>query len=305
MNVLQVKNVSKSYANHQALKNVSIAVPQQSIYGLLGPNGAGKTTLLRIINQIIAADQGEILINNAPLNPAHIREIGYLPEERGLYKKMKVTEQLVYLAKLKGLSTHEAVERIRQWFHRLEIVGWDNKRIEDLSKGMQQKIQFIATVVHEPDLIILDEPFSGFDPVNTNLIKAEIRSLQKKGKTIIFSTHRMESVEELCSHIALINKSEKVLEGLKSEIKSHYKSNTYCVLHKREITPLPGDFSSVSTLRLEDGSFETTLRLENGENPDRILLEFIERKAEIHGFREMLPSINDIFISLVKGQQHA
>ena len=301
MNVLQVKNVSKSYANHQALKNVSISVPKQSIYGLLGPNGAGKTTLLRIINQIIAADQGEILINDTPLHPAHIREIGYLPEERGLYKKMKVTEQLVYLARLKGLSTHEAADRIRKWFQRLEITGWDNKRIEDLSKGMQQKIQFIATVVHEPDLIILDEPFSGFDPVNTNLIKDEIRALQKKGKTIIFSTHRMESVEELCSHIALINQSEKVLEGPKSEIKSHYKTDTYCVLHKHEVAPLPGEFSSVSTTRREDGNFETIIRLENGENPDRILLEFIERKAEVHGFREMLPSINDIFIALVKG----
>lgn len=302
MNVLEVTNVSKSYANHQALKHVSITVPKQSIYGLLGPNGAGKTTLIRIVNQIIAADQGEILINNVPLNPSHIRNIGYLPEERGLYKKMKVSEQLVYLARLKGLSTHEATVRIRNWFERLEIVGWDNKRIEDLSKGMQQKIQFIATVVHEPDLIILDEPFSGFDPVNTNLIISEIRALQERGKTIIFSTHRMESVEELCSHIALINRSEKVLEGQKNDIKRNYKSNTFCLHHRKAVESLPDDFHSVSTIQLEDGTFETTLRLENEENPDRILLEFIERKAEIHGFKEMLPSINDIFIKLVKGQ---
>lgn len=305
MNALEAKNVSKSYANHQALTNVSISVPKQSIYGLLGPNGAGKTTLLRIINQIIAADTGEILINNKPLNPDHIQEIGYLPEERGLYKKMKVTEQLLYLARLKGLSTHEAVERIQKWFQRLEIKGWDHKRIEDLSKGMQQKIQFIATIVHDPDLIILDEPFSGFDPVNTNLIKDEILALQERGKTIIFSTHRMESVEELCSHIALINKSEKVLEGLKSDVKNQYRSNTYSVVHKREVASLPTDFVVVNTIPLEDGTFETIIRLENEENPDRILSALIERKAEIHGFKEMLPSINDIFITLVKGQQHA
>ncbi len=302
MNVLQARDVSKSYANHQALRNVSIAVPKQSVYGLLGPNGAGKTTLIRIINQIIAADQGEILINNQRLKPAHIREIGYLPEERGLYKKMKVTEQLVYLARLKGMNTHEAVTRIRKWFQRLEITDWDNKRIEDLSKGMQQKIQFIATVVHEPDLIILDEPFSGFDPVNTNLIKDEIRALQAQGKTIIFSTHRMESVEELCSHIALINKSEKVLEGLKKDIKSQYKSNTYCIVHKNEVAAVPDNFSVLSTLLQEEGTFETTVRLDNGESPDRLLSAFIEKNAEIRAFKEVLPSINDIFITLVKDQ---
>jgi ABC-2 type transport system ATP-binding protein len=302
LNALEATHISKSYANHQALRNVSVAIPKQSIYGLLGPNGAGKTTLLRIINQIIAADQGEILINNQRLNPTHIRQIGYLPEERGLYKKMKVTEQLLYLARLKGLSTHEAVTRIKKWFHRLEITGWEQKRIEDLSKGMQQKIQFIATVVHEPDLIILDEPFSGFDPVNANLIKAEIRALQERGKTIIFSTHRMESVEELCSHIAMINKSEKVVEGPKNEIKSQYKSNAYCVLHKQNVEVLPDEFSIVSTVLLEDGTFETIIKLDNGESPDRVLQEFIARKAEVHGFRELLPSINDIFITLVKGQ---
>ena len=301
MNALEARHISKSYANHQALRNVSIAVPTQSVYGLLGPNGAGKTTLLRIINQIIAADQGEILINGQRLHSDHIRQIGYLPEERGLYKKMKVTEQLVYLARLKGLSTHEAGKRIKHWFERLEIGAWENKRIEDLSKGMQQKIQFIATVVHEPDLIILDEPFSGFDPVNANLIKAEIKALQERGKTIIFSTHRMESVEELCSHIAMINKSEKVLEGLKNEIRNQYKTNTYCVVHKQQVEVMPNGFSTLSTILLEDGNFETTIQLENNESPDNILREFIDRKAEVHGFKEMLPSINDIFITLVKG----
>ncbi len=242
MNLLEAQHIYKRYADHEALRDVSIAIPKQAIFGLLGPNGAGKTTLIRIINQIITADQGEIRIKGEPLAPHHIADIGYLPEERGLYKKMKVGEQLRYLARLKGLSSREANERIRSWFKRLEISGWSEKKIEDLSKGMQQKIQFIATVVHDPDLIILDEPFSGFDPVNANLIKDEILALRERGKTIIFSTHRMESVEEMCSHVAMINQSEKVLDGTKQEIKNQYRTNTYEVLHGGQLNGLAVDY---------------------------------------------------------------
>src|SRR5690606_17798246 len=224
VDILSIENVSKHYAQHVALDNVSVNVPTQSIFGLLGPNGAGKTTLIRIITQIIEADNGKIQVNGQPLATHHVYEIGYLPEERGLYKKMKVGEQLLYLAQLKGLDKKEAMERIKVWFKKFDIGDWWGKNIEDLSKGMQQKIQFIATVLHRPKLIILDEPFSGFDPINANLIKDEILELRENGSTIIFSTHRMESVEALCDHIALINKSQKILDGSKKEIKNRFRT---------------------------------------------------------------------------------
>jgi ABC-2 type transport system ATP-binding protein len=232
LNILTAKNIHKSYGDFKALNNIDLEVPREAIFGLLGPNGAGKTTFIRIITQIIMADQGSILINNKPLNIEHIKQIGYLPEERGLYKKMKVGEHLLYLAQLKGLSRSQAMEQIKIWFKKFEIAGWWNKKVEDLSKGMQQKVQFIATVLHDPDLIILDEPFSGFDPINVNIIKDEILNFSKQGKTVILSTHRMESVEELCDYIALINKSEKILEGSKKKIKQNHKTNTFEVSHK-------------------------------------------------------------------------
>ncbi|MDX5348223.1 MAG: ATP-binding cassette domain-containing protein, partial [Hymenobacteraceae bacterium] len=242
MNILEIKGITKRYANHEALHQVSFEIPKGSIFGLLGPNGAGKTSLIRIITQITGADEGEILFKGEELKPKHIREIGYLPEERGLYKKMKVGEQLLYLAQLKGMSKAEATTRIKEWVDRFEIRTWLGKNIEDLSKGMQQKVQFVATVLHEPDLIILDEPFSGFDPINANLIKDEILRLREQGSTIIFSTHRMESVEELCDHIALINRSRKVLDGPVQEVKAAYKTDTFLVEGKGFLLLTSPDF---------------------------------------------------------------
>ena len=227
--MLEIKNIVKQYANHRALDDVSTRVETGSIFGLLGPNGAGKTSLIRIINQITAPDGGEIFFDGERLNPNHIGRIGYLPEERGLYKKMEIGEQMLYLAQLKGLSRNDATDRIKHWFEKMEMQSWWHKKVEDLSKGMQQKVQFVATVVHQPDLIILDEPFTGFDPVNVNVIREEILALNRGGATIIFSTHRMESVEELCDSIVLINKSKKILDGKVREIKNTYRTNTYRV----------------------------------------------------------------------------
>lgn len=221
---IEISNLSKHYADHVALNNVSLSVPEQSIYGLLGPNGAGKTTLIRILNQITGPDSGQILIDGEPLNPKHTERIGYLPEERGLYKKMKVGEQAIYLAQLKGIHKAEAERRLRQWFEKFEIGDWWNKTVEELSKGMQQKIQFITTVIHEPDILIFDEPFSGFDPINANLLKESILELRDKGATILLSTHNMNSVEELCDSISLINKGEKILEGKVTEIKRQHRN---------------------------------------------------------------------------------
>ena len=223
---IEVTNLTKRYADHLALNNVSLSVPEQSIYGLLGPNGAGKTTLIRILNQITGPDSGQILIDGEPLTPKHTERIGYLPEERGLYKKMKVGEQAIYLAQLKGIQKAEAERRLKQWFEKFEIEGWWNKTVEELSKGMQQKIQFITTVIHEPDILIFDEPFSGFDPINANLLKESILELREKGATILLSTHNMNSVEELCDSISLINKGEKILEGKVTEIKQQHRSAT-------------------------------------------------------------------------------
>jgi len=297
--ILQTDNISKSYAKHQALQDISIEIRRQSIFGLLGPNGAGKTTLIRIITQIIKADQGSVLINGEKLNLDHIKILGYLPEERGLYKKMKVGEQLLYLARLKGLSKMDALIRLKAWFKKFDISDWLHKNVEDLSKGMQQKIQFISTILHEPELIILDEPFSGFDPINANLIKDEILELQEKGSTIIFSTHRMESVEELCDHIALINNSRKILDGATSEIKSSYKSETYLATYKGELNTINPVFEIINQEKAGNGLFTSSIKIKNGKGPNDLLQELIG-KVEVHGFEEKLPSINDIFISKVK-----
>ncbi|MGF1556749.1 ABC transporter ATP-binding protein [Paucihalobacter sp.] len=304
-NLLVANNVSKKFGTFTALNNVSIAVPHGSIFGLLGPNGAGKTTLIRIINQITMPDTGEVFLDGAPLSPMHIRDIGYLPEERGLYKSMKVGEQALYLAQLKGLSKSEAKERLKYWFDKLDISDWWNKKIEELSKGQAQKIQFVVTVLHRPKLLIFDEPFSGFDPINANLIKDEILQLRDEGATVIFSTHRMESVEELCDHIALIHKSNKVLDGKLTDIKRSFKTNTFEVGLQtsnaseviREIEQhfevLPATFKNLN----ED--LKLNIRLNAQSSPNE-LLTFLTSKAEVHHFVEVIPSANDIFIQTVK-----
>ncbi|AWM34936.1 ABC transporter ATP-binding protein [Hymenobacter nivis] len=296
--ILEALDVRKTYAAHTALDGVSLAIPEQSIFGLLGPNGAGKTSLIRIITQITGADGGEIRFRGQRLGPEHIGRIGYLPEERGLYKKMKVGEQLLYLARLRGLKRADAVARIKQWLTRLDLVPWAQKNVEDLSKGMQQKVQFIATVLHQPELIILDEPFSGFDPINANLIKDEILALREQGATIIFSTHRMESVEELCDSIALINKSRKVLDGPVSAIKNEFRTNTYEVEGKgRPILSHP-DFEVVEQKARENDHFYARVKLHDGTTPNE-LLRFLIGQVEVHAFRERIPSINEIFIQRV------
>lgn len=299
MEVLTINNVSKSYSNHQALKSISFSISNQRIFGLLGPNGAGKTTLLRIITQIIDADEGEILINGEPLKNDHIKDIGYLPEERGLYKKMKVGEQLLYLAMLKGMSKAEAKKEAAEWMKKFEITDWWNKKLEDLSKGMSQKIQFISTIIHRPKLLILDEPFSGFDPINTNLIKDEILELRENGSTIIFSTHNMESVEELCDDIALINKSEKILSGSKTDIKTSYKSNLFRLVHSGELGELKEGFELKESEKNLDGLNLSLIQVNNGAGPNDLLKYLIDR-TEIHAFEEKIPSMNDIFIANVK-----
>lgn len=303
MEALTALNVSKRYTHHLALDNVSFTIPQGTIFGLLGPNGAGKTTLIRIINQIINADGGEITIFGERLAPRHIGTIGYLPEERGLYKKMKVGEQLIYFAQLKGLSRHDAVQKSKAWIRKFEIPDWWNKKVEDLSKGMAQKVQFISTVMHEPRLIILDEPFSGFDPVNAQIITKEIFELKDKGSTIIFSTHRMETVEDLCDHIALINKSQKILEGSKKQVKDQYRSNTFLVEHKGKLSGTEGVSSLVSQAEIGEGFFRSVISAPEGTNPNQVIHELIGI-TEVHSFVERIPSINEIFIQLVKGETH-
>ena len=303
-NLLEVDQVSKKFGNYTALNNVSIQVPKGSIFGLLGPNGAGKTTLIRIINQITAPDSGTVLLDGNFLEENHIKDIGYLPEERGLYKSMKVGEQALYLAQLKGLSKSEAKKRLNFWFDRLEIGDWWNKKIQELSKGMAQKIQFIVTVLHEPKLLIFDEPFSGFDPINANLIKDEILRLRGEGATIIFSTHRMESVEELCDDIALINKSNKILDGKLIDIKRQYKSNTYEVGIRgdhSQLTQLITDKFETSQARfktLED-ELKLNIKIKEEHNPND-LLSFLTTHGEVSHFVELIPSVNDIFIQTVK-----
>ncbi|MBF9222126.1 ABC transporter ATP-binding protein [Hymenobacter ruricola] len=297
--ILEAIDVRKAYANHVALSGVSLAIPEGSIFGLLGPNGAGKTSLIRIITQITGADEGEIRFRGERLNPGHIAQIGYLPEERGLYKKMKVGEQLLYLAQLRGLSRADATARIKQWLNRFEIKEWAGKNVEDLSKGMQQKVQFIATVLHEPSLIILDEPFSGFDPINANLIKDEILRLKQEGATIIFSTHRMESVEEMCDNIALINRSRKVLDGPIGVIRDQFKTNTYEVEGRGKLLVVHPDFEVVEQKERENGHFYARVQLHAGVRPND-LLRYLIGAVEVEAFREKIPSINEIFIRRVR-----
>jgi len=295
---LETKEVVKQYDAHLALNRVSIQVPEQKIFGLLGPNGAGKTTLIRIINRITAPDSGEVLFKNRPLAPDDIYNIGYLPEERGLYKKMKVGEQAVYLARLKGLSDAEAKKRLKVWFEKFDILSWWNKKLEELSKGMQQKIQFIITVVHEPELLIFDEPFSGFDPLNTELLKNEILDLKAKGKTIIFSTHNMASVEEICDEITLINRSEVVLSGDVAEIRMRHKKHIFKLQIENENLNIDPVFCEI----LETGNhFHThwfrVRSLQHLSNSD--FLSLLLQKNEILSFEEEIPSMNDIFIQTV------
>ncbi|GAB4132733.1 MAG: ABC transporter ATP-binding protein [Raineya sp.] len=297
--ILSIRNVSKQYAQHKALDNVSLEIPQKSIFGLLGPNGAGKTTLIRTITQIISLDAGEIYFAGEKLKPEHVNRIGYLPEERGLYKKMKVGEQLVYLARLKGLDAAEARRKIKYWVEKLEMQGWAERNVEDLSKGMQQKVQFVATVLHEPEFLILDEPFSGFDPVNAQIIKNEILELKKKGITILFSTHRMESVEELCEYIALIHHSKKILEGKTHEIKYQYRDNTYKVSYEGIIADLPEGMQIIAENKNEaNNQKESIISLKETHTANELLASLI-RQVSIHSFQENIPSVNDIFIRLV------
>ena len=301
MYILSAQHITKRYTTHTALDDVSIQIPKGSIFGLLGPNGAGKTSLIRIITQITAPDQGEVFFKGELLAPKHIAHIGYLPEERGLYKKMKVGDQLLYLARLKGLSKADAMDKLKEWFKKFEIQTWWGKNVEDLSKGMAQKIQFVATVLHEPELLILDEPFTGFDPVNANLIKDEILKLRGKGCTIIFSTHRMESVEELCDNIALIDKSKKILDGPTKKIKNQYKTNTYVVEGEGKLVSLPSQFDVRSMQELEDGFFKAIIRLPQGVLPNQ-LIEVLIGQVQVHSFVEHIPSMNEIFIRNVTGQ---
>ena len=303
MEALIANQVTKRYSNHLALDHVSLNIPEHTIFGLLGPNGAGKTTLIRIINQIINADEGSITIFGEKLQEKHVGTIGYLPEERGLYKKLKVGDQLIYLAQLKGLGRKDAAEKSKAWMRKFEITDWWNKKVEDLSKGMAQKVQFISTVMHEPRLIILDEPFSGFDPVNAQLITQEILQLKQKGCTIIFSTHRMETVEDLCDYIALIDKSKKILEGSKKQIKETFRSNTYTVEHRGQLTLLSDKFEMVSQKNTEDSFYTSVIKMQQDNNPNRLIRELTEL-TEVHSFVEKIPSMSEIFITLVKGEKH-
>jgi ABC-2 type transport system ATP-binding protein len=297
---LLVKDVSKVYSQHKALDNVSITIPEKTIFGLLGPNGAGKTTLIRIINQIINSDSGEILVFGEKLKPSHIEIIGYLPEERGLYKKMKVGDQLLYLAQLKGLSRKDALAKIKIWLEKFEIKDWWHKKVEDLSKGMAQKVQFISTVLHEPKLIILDEPFSGFDPVNAQLITEKILELKENGSTIIFSTHRMETVESLCDHIALINKSKKILEGPKKQVKESYRTNTFLIEHRGNHFQLPSEkYEIKSQVKIEEDLYTTTIKAAAGIKGNQVIRDLVDI-TELYSFQEKLPTMADIFIGLVK-----
>nr|WP_297165651.1 ABC transporter ATP-binding protein [uncultured Dysgonomonas sp.] len=298
---LEARNIIKQYANHRALNDVSIQVPKGKIYGLLGPNGAGKTTLIRIINRITAPDSGEVFLNGRASLPSDIYNIGYLPEERGLYKKMKVKEHALFLAELKGLKKHEANQRIDEWFEKFNITSWKDKKVEELSKGMQQKIQFITTVIHNPDLLILDEPFSGFDPVNAELLKKEILELKEKGKTIILSTHNMESVEALCDEITLINKSQVVLQGNVTEIRNKYKKHVFTVTVSGNDFELP---SGLFSLESKESNSETSkVRIKkSGQSSNSEILREITNKYEVLSFEEELPSMNEIFIQTVTAQ---
>ena len=302
MEIFQANNIVKEYAGHVALSSVSISVKEASIFGLLGPNGAGKTTLIRIINQITAPDSGDLFFDGRAMKAADIYQIGYLPEERGLYKKMKVGEQALYLAQLKGMSKTDALKSLKYWFEKFEIQAWWGKKVEELSKGMAQKVQFITTVIHQPKLLIFDEPFSGFDPINANLLKNEILELKKKGTTIIFSTHNMSSVEEICDHIALINQSKKILDGQIDQVKERFKSNTFEITYKGESGNLQEKLGSHFDILEHDADShlkQLKVRFLNG-NSNNDLLKILMNQFEIVSFRETIPSMNDVFIRVVE-----
>ncbi len=294
MNILKIINLNKTFGQTPALSNIDLEIPKGVVFGLLGPNGAGKTTLIRIINQIIDGDSGQVLFNNEPLNPRHITHIGYLPEERGLYKKMKVWDQLVYFARLKGMSGLEAKQKVKYWLEKLDVAAWREKRIEDLSKGMAQKIQFISTVIHEPELLILDEPFSGFDPMNAEIIKNEILELKQKGITVVLSTHRMESVELLCDHIAMIHKSKKILNGSLSEVKRDFRPHVFQI----KIIPNGTIFPLEWGVEMDSELVELSIAL-NGKSPNQLIQDLIPF-GDIIGFSENLPTMEEIFIQQVK-----
>ncbi len=302
MELFQAKNVVKEFSNHLALNNVSISVPENSIFGLLGPNGAGKTTLIRIINQITAPDKGQLFFEGRKMKSDDIYQIGYLPEERGLYKKMKVGEQSLYLARLKGLSKFDALKKLKYWFEKFEMTEWWNKKVEELSKGMQQKVQFVTTILHEPRLLIFDEPFSGFDPINANLLKNEILELKRKGSTIIFSTHNMSSVEELCDRISLINKSEVILEGEIFDIKKTYRTNVYELSYSGDPQKLQtglGYTYKLLTNTTENHIHFASIKTQTEDTENRLLKELIPL-VNIISFNELIPSMNDVFIRVVE-----
>jgi ABC-2 type transport system ATP-binding protein len=303
-NILEVEKVVKQYGDYTALNEISLSVPKGSIYGLLGPNGAGKTSLIRIINQITLPDSGNVFLDGEKLQPKHVQYIGYLPEERGLYKTMKVGEQCLYLAQMKGLSKAEAKIQLDYWFERLDIKGWWNKKIQELSKGMAQKIQFVVTVLHKPKLLIFDEPFSGFDPVNANLIKDEILALKENGATIIFSTHRMESVEELCDDIALIHKSNKLIEGKLDDVKRKYRSNTFEVgILTSNVEGLMYDLTQkyqLAQTHFKSLNDELKLNIELGNTAPNELLNMLTQRGQVTHFVEKIPSVNDIFIKTIQ-----
>lgn len=298
MNILEIQNLKKYFATQKAVDDISMTIEQGSIFGLLGPNGAGKTTLIRMITGIFYPDSGNILLKGKKFEPeTDAKYIGYMPEERGLYKKMKIGEQALYLARLKGLGKQDAMVKIKDWFKRLEMDSWWNKKVEDLSKGMGQKLQFVITVLHEPDLIILDEPFSGLDPVNANLIKDEIFRLAQNGTTIIFSTHRMEQVEEICNKIVLVNKGKKILDGTVDAVKQDFKENLFSIRLER----IPENISSNAFEIIDVRKQELIVKINEGFKPNDVLGYFINQSTSIVSFKEMLPSLNDIFIKLVEG----
>lgn len=303
MNYIEVKDVVKDYDKHRALDHVSMDVPEGCIYGLLGPNGAGKTSLIRIINQITKADSGEIWLNGELLKPEDVRNMGYLPEERGLYKKMKIADQIMYLAQLKGMSRRDAETEMQAWLDRFELTEWRNKKVETLSKGMAQKVQFIATVIHRPKLLIFDEPFSGFDPVNAEILKREILSLRDNGATILFSTHNMGSVEEVCEQISLINHSRVVLQGDVNEVRHRFKKHIYAVnVRDGVVLPEPGMFTLEPDETHRPGDMSTYIRLNAGVDIKDVI-SCLNEKYELTGFHEILPSMNEVFIEAVNGKE--
>ncbi|MBL0131710.1 MAG: ATP-binding cassette domain-containing protein [Chitinophagaceae bacterium] len=298
MNILELQNLKKYFATQKAVDDISLKVERGQIFGLLGPNGAGKTTLIRMITGIFYPDEGQIIFDGKKFDPSNdVAYIGYMPEERGLYKKMKIGEQTLYLAQLKGLSRKEALTKIKQWFIRFEMESWWNKKVEDLSKGMSQKLQFVTTVLHDPKLIILDEPFSGLDPVNSNLIKDEIFNLAKNGATVIFSTHRMEQVEEICDHIVLVNKGKKILDGTVKQIKQEFKENLFSIGAEQ----MPSLNGTAPFEVIGSKNHAHFVRIKEGNSPNDVLHYLLQQGVAIHSFNEILPSLNDIFIKLVEG----